>query len=123
MAPAALAEWLQPKRVCVCAVHALRATTIYVQRLGKKNTDHPGALLKSETTCLQQKVECLFRNCRTREQTNRPHLQGQSMGSHRTGSVLTLHIANSEILILPRDLWIWLFISHVLRASGRPREE
>lgn len=109
-------------RECVCCVCPERHD-FYVQRLGKNNTDDPEALLKRETTCLQHKVECLFRNCRTKAQTNRPDLQGQSMGSHRTGSMLTLHTANSEMPILPRDLWIWLFISHGSRASGRPREE
>lgn len=102
-------------------MYPLRATSIYLQRLGKTNTDNSGALLKRETACLQNNAECLFRNCRAKAHTCGADMQGQSVGSLRTGSVLTLHEANSEIPVLPGDWWICLFISHGSRASGRLR--
>lgn len=116
VAQAVQAEWLQP-----ITVHPLRAVYIYLQRLGKTNTDNSGALLKRETACLQHNVECLFRNCRAKAHTCGPDLQSQSMGSLRTGSALTLYAANLEIPVLPAEGWICLFISLSSRASGSQR--
>jgi len=110
------AEWLQP-----IAAYSPRAMSIYLQRLGKTNTDNSGALLKRETACRQHNMECLFRNCRAEAHTFGPELQGQSVGSLKTGSVLTPHTVNSEIPILPWDWCVCLFISHGSRTSGTPR--
>lgn len=107
------AEWLQP-----FILYALRATSIYLQRLGKNNTDNRGALLERKAACLQHNVDCLFRNYRAKAHTCAPDVRGQSLSSPGTLSVSMLHAADSETPIHPpRDCWIWLLISIWLRSK------
>lgn len=98
------------------AAHPLGARSVYLHRTGKINTDGSGALLKREAARLQHSVACLSRNCRALVHARGPDLQGQSVGSLRTGSVLAHCMVDSAARVLPGDRRVWLFISHSERA-------
>lgn len=106
---------LQPITSCL-----LRAISVYLQRLGKNNTDNSGALLKRETACLQHNVEYLLRNGRAKAHTCRSDPQGQCVGCRRD-RVSDLTCGEFRDTHSPWGLVDLPVYFTLLKKSGRPR--